>query len=85
MTSQVTIVQTPKDKGLAIALALIFGPIGMLYSTILGAAIMFVIGMPLAFLTLGISLIITQPVCALWAWHSVNKKNKTLLAGTAEV
>lgn len=52
----VVIVQSQKSMGLAIILTLFFGPLGMLYSTIAGGIIMFIIGIPLVIFTLGIRL-----------------------------
>lgn len=56
-----------KDVGVAIILAFLFGPLGMLYVTTNGALIMLCVGVPLALCTFGLSLAITWPLCILWA------------------
>ena len=48
-------------------LAVLLGPLGMAYSTILGAIIMFVVTLVVGVLTLGLGLIVTNPICAVWA------------------
>jgi hypothetical protein len=75
MSEKTTIIYIErKSIGLALLLAIIFGPLGMLYSTVAGALIMLVITGVLAVLTLGLSLVITWPVCVLWsglaAWRA---------------
>jgi hypothetical protein len=59
-------VTAPKSPGLAVLLCLLFGPLGMLYTTVGGALVMLVIAVPLALLTGGLSLCLTQPICVLW-------------------
>lgn len=67
MPGQTIVVYTPKSAGTAFALGLFFGPLGMLYSTGLGAVVMFVVSSVVAFFTLGFGLLVTMPVCAIWA------------------
>ncbi len=76
------IVVTPtKSMGISILLTVLFGPLGMLYSTILGAIIMIVISAVVGFLTVGIGLVITWPICIIWAAVATSSYNKKLIAG----
>ncbi len=84
---QRVIVTPTKSVGIAILLTVLFGPVGMLYSTILGGLIMiavtFVIGM-IGLLTLGLGLLLLiplWPVYIIWAAVAVNSYNKKLLEG----
>ena len=67
------VVKSQKSVGLAIILAFLFGPLGMLYSTVTGGIVMFIINL-LAFLfTAGIGLIITWPIGIIWAAMAAKK------------
>ena len=80
------VVVTPtKNMGIAIILAFLFGPLGMLYSTVLGGVIMFVLSLVIGVVTLGVGLIITWPVCVIWAAVATSSYNKKLLAGTNNI
>lgn len=64
------VVMTPKVRksvGVALLLTLLFGPLGMLYSTGWGAFIMFVLCLWLGLMTFGIALIVLWPICMVWA------------------
>ncbi len=82
-SSNVTVVTTTKSMGIGILLTVLFGPLGMLYATIPGALIMIVISAVVGFLTLGIGLIVTWPICLIWTAVAINKYNKNLTAGAA--
>jgi hypothetical protein len=72
----------PKNVGLAIALSLLFGPIGMLYSTISGAIIMFILGLlclPLTIMTFGLFWIVIDLICVIWAGVAAKHYNDKLL------
>jgi hypothetical protein len=77
---QTTVIQVGghKSVGGAVALAFFFGPLGMLYSTVVGALVMFVISIFVAIATLGLGLIITLPICAVWAGIAANSHNNQL-------
>ena len=77
------IVTSTKNMGIAILLTVLFGPLGMLYCTIWGAVIMFVVSLVIGVVTLGIGLIITWPICIIWTAIATNSYNKKLLAGNA--
>jgi hypothetical protein len=70
-----------KSMGVAIILTVIFGPLGMLYSTILGGIIMGIISLIVGVLTFGIGLVITWPICVIWAAVAANSYNNKLLTG----
>jgi hypothetical protein len=76
---QAIIVMLPKSIGLAILLTVLFGPLGMLYSTIWGGVIMFIVALVVGIPSLGLGLIVVWPICIIWAAVAVNSYNKKLL------
>jgi len=70
---------SPKSVGIAIILTVLFGPLGMFYSTVAGAIIMMVVSVVAAVLTVGIGLLVTWPICIVWGAVSANSYNKKLL------
>lgn len=75
------VVVPTKSVGLAVLLAVIFGPLGLLYSTVMGAIVMFVVNIVVALVTVGFGLILTWPICGVWAVVATNAYNKKLLDG----
>lgn len=75
----VIVVTATKSMGLAIALSVLFGPLGLLYASIVGGLIMLVISVPLAMVTFGVSLFLTWPVCIVWSIIATNSCNRRLL------
>ena len=75
---QIIIVKNQKSMGITILLTILFGPLGMLYSTILGGVIMIFVSVIIAMFTLGFGLLITWPVCVIWGAVATNKYNKNL-------
>lgn len=73
---QQIVVKTQKSVGVALILAFLFGPLGMLYSTIAGGIIMLIVTGFVAIFTLGFGLLITWPVCMIWAAIAANSYNK---------
>ena len=73
----VVVMKSNKSTGVAIILALLFGPLGLLYASVKGGIIMFFITSIVALFTLGIGLLITWPACVIWAAVAVNNQNKT--------
>jgi hypothetical protein len=73
------VVTSEKSVGLAIVLAIFFGPLGMLYATVPGALIMLVITPVAAFFTLGLSLFVTWPICVVWAGVAASQHNQKLV------
>ena len=76
---RVIVVASTKSMWIGIILALLFGPLGLLYYSVLAAIIMLVISVVVAIFTLGIGLLFTNPICAIWAAIAVNNHNKKLL------
>ena len=70
-----------KSAGVAILLPVLFGPLGLLYSTVMGAIVMFVVNIVIAMVTMGFGLILTWPICGIWAFVAVKSHNKKLLEG----
>ena len=76
---KVMITYSPKSIGVALLLTFIFGPIGMLYSTVWGGIIMLLINLPLGILTFGFVLILTWPIQLIWAALAVRSYNKKIM------
>jgi hypothetical protein len=59
----------PPHKSILLAslLAVFFGPLGMIYSTLMGAVVMLTASVILAGFTQGTSLLFTWPACVLWS------------------
>ena len=77
-TQQVIIVAAPKSVGVSIILTVLFGPLGMLYSTVMGGLVMMVVSVIAAFLTFGIGLFVTWPICVIWGAMAASGHNKKL-------
>lgn len=76
----VVVVGSRKDPATAAILAFLFGPLGLLYSTVAGATVMFVISLVVAFLTLGFGLILLWPVYAIVGWQAAKNTNARVSA-----
>ena len=81
----VVVVSERKSVGLAVLLTLLFGPLGMAYSTVGGAFIMFFITLFVAGVTMGVGLILTWPICVLWAAHAASEHNRRQVYPTMRV
>lgn len=76
---QIIITKSTKNVGLALLLTALFGPLGMLYSTIFGAIVMFVLCSILGFITFGFGAFLLWPICMVWSYFAAKKYNKNLL------
>lgn len=74
-------VNPAKSVGIAILLTVLFGPLGMLYSTVPGALIMIVVSIVLGFFTLGLSLMLTWPISIVWGAMAASAHNQRAMAG----
>lgn len=74
------VVVSTKSPGIAILLTILFGPIGMFYSTIPGAIIMCLVSLVVGVLTLGVGLVLIWPICILWAALAARAYNKRILS-----
>ena len=82
-THQTTVViAATKSVGVAIILSIIFGPLGMLYSTVTGGITMMVISLLVGIFTLGFGLFLTWPICVIWAAMAANGHNSGLIKTT---
>lgn len=77
----IVVTKSPKSVGIAIALALFFGPLGMFYSTIIGAIIMFFVNIIVGIFTLGVGLFVTIPIGVIWAAIAASSHNSKLMSG----
>jgi hypothetical protein len=57
-------------------LGLLFGPLGMLYSTVSGAMIMLLVSFFVAAIAYGLAIPFLWPVCMVWAGIAADKRNK---------
>lgn len=71
---------TLKSPFLAALLAFFFGPIGLLYASVKGAIIMFLVCLGVGIVTLGFGLFITWPICAVWGYLAATKHNERIVA-----
>ena len=83
-TRQVVVVTPTKSAGVAILLTVLFGPLGMFYSTIAGAIVMIVVSLVVALFTLGFGFILTWPICIVWAAMATSLHNKKLVGGARQ-
>lgn len=75
----VTVVAEQKSAALAFVLALLFGPLGLLYATVNGGLIMLVINVLFFIPTAGLIVFLTTPIEAVWAVMAVNESNRKTL------
>jgi hypothetical protein len=75
---QVVVVAAPKNVGIAVLLTILFGPLGMFYSTIWGAVIMLVVSLLLGLVTAGFAVFVTWPICVIWGAIAADRHNKRL-------
>ncbi len=74
---QQIVIKTQKSPFLAALLAFLFGPLGMLYSTVIGAIVMFIVDVLMVIFTAGLGLILTIPIGMIWAYMAAKKQNET--------
>lgn len=75
----IIVIKNKKSVGLAILLTILFGPLGMLYSTVLGAIIMSIVSIVIGFLTLGIGLFFIWPIYIIWGALAASKTNNQVI------
>ncbi len=76
--NQIVVVQSKKSMGVALILTFLFGPLGMLYSTVVGGLIMMVLTPVVTIMTLGIGALIMWPIQLIWAGIAVSSSNKKI-------
>jgi hypothetical protein len=67
-----------KSLVVAILLSVFLGPIGLFYTSVVGAIIMLIITAIIGFLTFGFGLFIPYIICIIWAIIAVNSHNKNI-------
>lgn len=75
----VVVVMSTKSVGISIILTLLFGPIGMFYSTIAGGIIMLIVSLIVGVATIGFGLIVTWPICVIWGAIAASSYNRELM------
>jgi len=71
----VVIVPQRKDVLVAFLLSFFLGPLGMLYSTVIGGVIMMFVSLVVVIFTFGFGLLITHPICVIWSVVAANSYN----------
>lgn len=69
------VLKPAKSPVVAGILAFFFGPLGMLYSTPIGALVTFLVNLVLIWFTAGFILLLTVPAGVVWAVLAVNQQN----------
>ncbi len=67
-----------KSMVASILLSLIFGPLGLFYASVTGGIVMLLISIVVAIFTLGVGLLITFPICIIWAAVATNTHNQKM-------
>lgn len=75
-TSQHIVVTPTKSVGISLILTILFGPLGMLYSTVFGGIIMLIVGLVIGFFTLGFGVAIVWPISIIWGAMAVSGSNQ---------
>ena len=65
-TTTIVIAQQPKSAWAAFFLTFLFGPLGLLYATIPGGIILFVIALIIVPLTAGLAAVVIWPISMIW-------------------
>ena len=65
-----------KSVVVSLVLTLLFGPFGMLYSTVVGAVVMLVLYIALGIPTLGWALVGLHPVAMIWGAWAADRANR---------
>jgi len=77
----VVIVGKQKSVGVAFLLTFLFGPLGLLYASVVGGIVMFILGILIAIVTFGFGLVFVWIGCIIWAIIAVNNANKRMASG----
>lgn len=75
----INVIIPTKNMGTALLLTFIFGPLGMFYTTTIGAIIMLILSTTIGIFTFGIGLIISWPIQLIWTAISINLYNKRVV------
>ena len=69
-----------KSVLLSLVLTFFFGPLGMLYSTVVGAAVMLVLYLAIGIPTLGWGLAALHPIAMIWGAWAAHNANSQLMS-----
>ena len=72
----VVVVTKQKSVGTAFLLAFLFGPLGLLYASVTGGIVMFILGILIALITFGFGIIFVWIGCIIWAVVAAGNANK---------
>ncbi len=81
-SAPVVLAVAPKSVVLSLVLTFLFGPLGMLYSTVPGGLIMIVASLVVALFTFGIGLFVTWPICIIWGAIAASNYNTKFMSGS---
>jgi hypothetical protein len=79
----IIIIGKQKSVGVAFLLAFLFGPLGLLYASVTGGIIMFILGIVIGIITLGFGLIFIWVGCIIWAVIAAGAANKKMVNNSA--
>lgn len=74
------IVTSTKSVGVSLILTFLFGPLGMLYSSVIGGLFMMAIAFIAVLMTFGFGLLLVWPICMLWGALATVAYNRRLTA-----
>lgn len=75
----IVIIGGQKSAGVSLLLTILFGPLGLLYSSVIGGVVMIIASIIIGFITLGFGLIVTWIGSVIWGVIAVNSHNEKLL------
>lgn len=78
----IVVVEKQKSVGLAFILAFLFGPLGLLYASIVGGILMFFITIAIGIVTFGFGLVIPWIICIFWAVIAASLKKDKVYSKT---
>ena len=77
---QMIITVPTKSVSISIILTVLFGPLGMFYSTIMGAIAICIISLFVIAFTFRFGFLIIWPICIIWGVVATNLYNKEILS-----
>jgi hypothetical protein len=78
MQQNVIVIGKAKSVGTAFILAFFFGPLGLLYASVTGGVIMFILAIPALIFTAFLGIFFINPICSIWAVIAANQANASL-------
>jgi hypothetical protein len=81
MTPAYVAVAPPKSLAAALLLTFFFGPLGLFYASVTGGVVMLLVTIVAAAFTFGVSVLVTWPICMIWAAIGTSNHNNRMVAG----